>query len=795
MRIAALLTSITILLATAPALAQTPAIPGLSPQAQVELSADSLSWESEGIAVAEGNVRLRSGTTRIAGARVRYDTKNGIATFDGGLTFVDGTQVARAQSGRFDLNTGEGTLESVALFDKEAPPDPEEAFPLDEHQLELLGRNQLALRAERVERETDGSWVATDPLVTTCDCGDRPPDWTIGASKAVVDPGERVNVTWPVLKARGVPIAAFPYFSLPLSDRKTGLLVPDVSLGGRRGFSWEQPLFLVLGRSYDATVTAGWFAGNETTAVDDPDEKRSFEGPRVTGEFRYVPRVGTVGRAYASWGWDQSDRPTIPTDRWATQLDQADRWGYGLDDRISLSLVSDRDYIRDFTDDVVLRGNQVLTSTAWFAKRTGPTLLALEGTYLQDLRPIVPRDVVPQPAPIEEPSSLWGEGRRNTFARLPAATFDVARMPLPGNLGLSLGLSTARFAPLTSTGFGDEGTDGVAPGDLDYRGPDLDGSENNGILDEGERRALTRFAFRPTLSLPLVAAPWISVEPYAGWRQQLYLYDADRDGRAAWGVLGAKAYTEIARDFGTVRHAWIPRLEIRRLIPGDSHDAPLRPYDELDARPVRAYTEGRAALGTRLDLRGEKGSRTVLEASVGQDLLLAPELRAAESFVDLSVASSPFRADGLLRWDNQRSMISEVAANAAIGDERGDELRVGYRNLAEGGSLRLRAGPDELFAGPAAIEVVPGATVTAIDQIGGGATVVPVRGLTLRYDLLYLILLGAGQDDESHLLQQRFGVAYASSCDCWSVGLDVTLRRNESTIWTPALDLGGLVRF
>lgn len=751
----------------------------------VELSADELTWEQEGIAIAEGNVRVTAGTIHVVAGRVRYDSNTGTARFEGGVTFVDGTEVATAESGSFDLATGAGYLEEVSLYSKSQAPPPEAVLILGGDQAASFGHNDLTVQASLVEREEGGAWVATDPVVTTCDCGDEPPSWTLGASSATVIPGDSVKLRWPVLKGRGFPLAAFPYLSLPLSERKTGLLPPDVNLSTTRGFSYEQPLFLVLGRSWDATVSAGYFFGNED---------RAFRGPRFGSELRYVPRQGTEGRAFASYARDLSDRTNatggaIPADRWVLQLDQVDDWGKGFSDRIDVSLLSDRNYLRDFTEDVILRDDQSLRSSAWFAKREGAGLVTVEGVYLQDLRP-APGFGTPIPEGFVEGSSLFGDDRRNTFARLPAIAADVSHYQLPGNLGLSLHVGAARFAPLTPTGFGDEGLDGLGPGDSGWLAPDF--GEGNGRIDEGERLAVNRLSLRPTLSLPLVAGPFVAFTPWVGWRQQFYLYDDQTDGTVGWGVVGANLRTELARSFGTgVRHSWIPEVDYVGLLPAHERHRPLLPYDELDVFPEKAFSQLRLSLGSRLDVAGDKGSRVLLEGRVGQDVQVTPEASWAESFAEARAATGPFRLFGLLRWSPEEERLSEVLGDAAVASERGDELRLGYRKLGENGSARLRAGPDQLFA-PAEASLLSTTIPFAepgIEQIRAGATVVPFRGLSLRYDLLFLPTL-----DTHKFLQQRAGFTWVSSCDCWSVGLDVLIKR-EGTSWTPRFELGGLIRY
>src|SRR5690606_22956825 len=146
-------------------------------------------------------------------------------------------------------------------------------------------------------------------------------------------------------------------------------------------------------------------------------------------------------------------------------------------------LVSDRNYVRDFVDDIVLRGEQTLRSTAWIARRQGAALAEVDGIVQQDLRPAF-GPAVPAPAGFDETLRLFGEGARNTFQRAPSASVNLARLQGPLGSGLSLHLGVVRFEPWTAAGFGDLGVDGLGPGDPGYPGPDR--GEGDGRFEDGE---------------------------------------------------------------------------------------------------------------------------------------------------------------------------------------------------------------------------------------------------------------------------------------------------------------------
>lgn len=773
----------------------------------VNLRADRLVRDETGLFLAEGDVRVVVGRVHLSADRATYDPEKRFVTAEGKVTLVDGRTVARARSVRIDLVLDTGVLEGVAVFQKKEPQDPELLLRAeDAAELRAAGRNEAILYAEQVVRLSDGNYMAVGPSATICDCPGKP-DWEVGARSVTLTEDGRLNLRWPVFYARGVPVFAAPFFSIPLTDeRRSGLLAPNISLLGRRGPGYEQPFYLVLGHSWDLTVSLGYFFGNSRDATDPQGnpvrgpgreplrEEVAFRGPRTTLELRWAPRLGTSGRGFVAYGYDQSlvspenlraKRITNPgvgdyvPHRFGIQLDHADDWGSGFSDRVAINLVSDRNYIRDFTDDIVLRGEEALRSTAWAGWRAGPLLLLGEAVYFQDLRPAFP-DRASVPPGYVESIRLFGHNQRDTFARIPGAAVDLARLTLPGGLGLSLHLGATRFAPLTARGFGDWGRDGLGPGDIGYPGPDQDGSERDGILQAGEMPAVQRFSLRPTLSRSFVFGRFLSLTPYAGWREEFYGYEQTSGGVAGWGLFGVEARSELSRHYGGVRHAWIPMAEVRHLLAGHETRAPSRVYDELDARPLRSVTQARVALGTRLDVSSEVG----LDARVGQDVRAWPDPDLSETFLDAAFRLGPLAGSGIVRVDPETWRMTEAVTRASLTAEAGHQLRASFRRMAREGSARILASPDALFSDPDFFLEVPPALLDSLEAIGAGATVVPLRGLTLSYDLLFLPTL-----TRARLLEQRASVGYESGCRCWRGALHFAKRRNEALSAWVSLEL------
>src|SRR5690606_5452100 len=157
------------------------------------------------------------------------------------------------------------------------------------------GRNEAILYAEQVVRLSDGNYMAVGPSATICDCPGKP-DWEVGARSVTLTEDGRLNLRWPVFYARGVPVFAAPFFSIPLTDeRRSGLLAPNVSLLGRRGPGYEQPFYLVLGHSWDLTVSLGYFFGNSRVATDSHgNHDRSHDGQLLRDEYAFCRHRHTL---------------------------------------------------------------------------------------------------------------------------------------------------------------------------------------------------------------------------------------------------------------------------------------------------------------------------------------------------------------------------------------------------------------------------------------------------------------------------------------------------------------------
>jgi len=177
----------------------------------------------------------------------------------GGVRLVRGASVLLAERLELDRLSARALLENATLLVKEIPPDVPPGGCPPAAVLEAAGRTRIRLQALRWRRE-DGRWLLDAARLTACDCGpDEAPTWELWASEADVVTDERAWLRWPVLVLKGVPAFGLPLAYLPLGERRTGLLLPEVNYSGRDGVVLGESLFVTLGEHADATLSLDWF--------------------------------------------------------------------------------------------------------------------------------------------------------------------------------------------------------------------------------------------------------------------------------------------------------------------------------------------------------------------------------------------------------------------------------------------------------------------------------------------------------------------------------------------------------
>ncbi len=738
------------------ALAQAPEGTRFSTESQ------SARYDASGeIATLTGDALVRSERLSVRADEIVYDQRQGTARARGNVLLVSGQLAGVADELEVDLNGDEVRARGGLFMQKTGISEPELQAVRTPQGLKEAGVTTLTVSGERLERLGPNRFLVDGLSFTPCDCKPTSPSWHIEASRADVEPGERAVLTWPVVYVYKLPVFISPWLYLPLSDRRTGLLVPRPGFAGISGTSLDAPVFITLGESADLTLTPGYSLGGREPAV-------GVKGPRLGLELRYVPSEQSSGRLtftplYDLQPWrDPANQALLdPTRqrglRWSGAWSHATDFSRGFFTRAELAAFSDAALPRDLTTDVLQREADFVRSTAVAGRRGEDSYLGLDVSVRQDL------GVAQQGG---WGYALFGPGAPATLQRLPALTLALPEHPLLGPLHGSLRAELARIAPVGGVG---------APADF-YR------QVGSPVATAVEGR--TRLDVNPRLSLGLTLGQALRLVPYAAYRQDVWL----TEGSGAWlhrgyPVFGALAETELSRVFPRGEQAWrhaiVPSIELRAVpfvlgngptaLRGPAAPPPATfPYDEVDgAVPLGGFAQGSGQLSQRLSRKGPGGVVEVARLDVGQLFELwdpratAPGGVLASAFARLGVYFGPLSVAATASYDWRAHTLEALTASVALQSARGDGLRASYTRLGQGGSERARRALDVLVGAPAEVTSLQPGQQATVD----GNLVLPY-GLSLG---LSAVLVPSARDLARTFAQQRLALGFAPACNCWSV--------------------------
>jgi LPS-assembly protein len=254
-----------------------------------------------------GGVLLRQGE-KLAGAdTAEYEPTNQSLLLAGNVRYEDPNSHIESDRAEFSYGLGRVLFEGAQFY--------------------LQGNNARGA-ADSLEIHQAGRLDLDVVSYTTC-----PPesnDWLIRARSIDLDTQEGVGTAKGVsLRFKGVPILYSPHFSFPIGDaRKTGVLAPTISAGGRSGNEIRVPFYWNIAPNYDATITPRLL---------------TERGLQVAAQFRYLTNR-MDGQAYAE---HLNNDSMFNDSRTMVQLQHRTMFVNGWRNRIDFREVSDSQYFED----------------------------------------------------------------------------------------------------------------------------------------------------------------------------------------------------------------------------------------------------------------------------------------------------------------------------------------------------------------------------------------------------------------------------------------------------------------
>ena len=336
---------------------------------------------------------------------------------------------------------------------------------------------------ERIEKQGENDYRVIKGSFTTCLCslGEKE-SWKITGQEIHVTLGGYATAKNGAFWVKGIPVFFLPYIFFPVkTERESGLLFPELSFSGRKGFEAKLPYYWVLSDTKDLTIT--------------PHYASQWGGG---GEIEYRYRLKEEG--YGEWNsefFDQGLREETEGEgriRWREQIQHSQHFKQGIGLKLDGDVMSDNDYLRDFESEKSDRLQPFTVSSLHLYKAQDLYLASLSGSYYDDLT--------------ETDSS-------QTIQKAPELEVATRRLQLWTSPFYWNGTTSVTHFFRTGGAFDDVGLDGIeGTGDL---------GEADGSFEEGEPlREGTRWTVKNTLSAPLKLLDLWTWTPEANFSETAY---------------------------------------------------------------------------------------------------------------------------------------------------------------------------------------------------------------------------------------------------------------------------------
>ena len=217
---------ILLLLAPVPAHAGQEAHRPFKPGGIAEISASGPQMRQGDLFIADGDVDIQYGGSRLRADHVEYNEKTSEALARGHVQFDFENQHLECDEAHYNVKTGHGTFHQVhGTVQIERRPDP----------AVLLSNNPLYFEAHDVERLPPDIYVIQQAWITICDPAH--PTWQFFAPHARVRLDKTVALVNANFRLYRVPLIWLPYATAATGKkvRQSGFLIPDIGDSSRKG--------------------------------------------------------------------------------------------------------------------------------------------------------------------------------------------------------------------------------------------------------------------------------------------------------------------------------------------------------------------------------------------------------------------------------------------------------------------------------------------------------------------------------------------------------------------------------
>jgi len=624
-----------------------------------KVAADQITYDEDSRQyTATGNVVIVQGEKELRADRVVLNRAEKSARAFGRVRLVSGNDRLTGRRLEMDMAEGTGTLYQGEVFIRE---------------------NNFHIRGDRIEKTGKDTYRIRDGSMTTCQ-GPRP-DWQITGKDVNVTIGGYGTVSHAAFWARRLPVFYVPWFVFPVKlERQSGLLAPQAGYSSRNGAEYIQPFFWAISKSSDATFyfhhlqERGEKFGVEYRYVRSKDSRGilmadGFEDRRIDD--------GTP-EATEKWGYEDeynNEEVVRPNDgRYWFRMKADQQLPWDAMARLDLDIVSDQDYLREFSDGYMGHEPTADQFVSEFGRdiddendpvRTNRLNIRRTWTY-QSLN----ADLVWYDNVIKRRLSDTDD----TLQQLPRIRFDSLKQPLfPDAAGRML--------------FGSLGSEYT----YFYRQDGLTGH---------------RVDLHPRFYLPMHAGPYLNFEPSVGLRQTAWYVDAKRQyygnerdrykHRELYDIEGDLS-TDINRVFSVdgdrikkIKHVIIPRLAYNYIPDTDQSEYPdfdqtdrIDPQNSLGLSFTHLFTSKYKISGPAEgsdEYQYNRFCRFFIEQAYDFRQRDDPEAALLPLYAELDLTpASPVTLHADAKWSHQIDELASANISGRLRDRRGDRFSVEYR--------------------------------------------------------------------------------------------------------------------
>ena len=283
--------------------------------------------------VAEGNVVIQRLDQSIAADQVRFNRQTMTAEAIGNVVAISGSDIVTGTYMQIDLEKEVGYIDDGRIFIKE---------------------NNYHIHGDRIEKTGPKTYTADRATITTCD-GEKPA-WKFAGKDVKVHEDGSGSAKHVAFYTRKVPVLYSPYIYYPArKKRQTGFLLPEFSIGDRKGFSYNQPFFWAISDSQDATFFVNPMLKR---GVKTGIEYRYYLSKRTKGAifldgFRDQEIDDGTDDARSKYGYDDGtdDFPRPNKGRYWFRMSHHQILPRAVSAKLDLDVISDQDYLREFNSD------------------------------------------------------------------------------------------------------------------------------------------------------------------------------------------------------------------------------------------------------------------------------------------------------------------------------------------------------------------------------------------------------------------------------------------------------------